>query len=112
MTLNDLLRRARITWHGVELDRPDWGPQSHSIAMTLQTFRDRFLLHAIFNAYWEALSFELPPSHRAGVLWRRCVDTALPSPQDIRRWQDAPEVAAWRYLAQPRSVVVLAMALE
>jgi glycogen operon protein len=112
LTLNALLRRARITWHGVELNRPDWGPDSHSIAFTLETLKGRFLLHAMFNAYWEALRFELP--HSPGDLfsaWRRCLDTALASPDDIRSWQDAAAVTTSSYTVQPRSVAVLARAL-
>ena len=112
LTLNELLRRARIEWHGVALGRPDWSPRSHSIAFTLETVRGRFLLHAMFNAYWEPLTFELPPTRDdLGRGWRRCLDTFLPSPHDIQRWQDAPAVTAPGYTVQPRSVVVLAMAL-
>jgi glycogen operon protein len=112
LTLNELLRRARITWHGVALHHPDWRPDSHSIAFTLETLKGRFLLHAMFNAYWEALTFELP--HSAGDRlqpWRRCLDTALPAPDDIQRWQDAPGVTTPAYTVQPRSVAVLALAL-
>jgi glycogen operon protein len=113
LTLNDLLRRARIEWHGVALDRPDWGASSHAIAFTLETLRGRFLMHAMFNAYWEALTFDLPggPVDRRRD-WRRCIDTFQPSPHDIQRWQDAPAVTASRYTVQARSVVVLAMGLE
>jgi isoamylase len=108
LTLNELLRRARIEWHGIELGRPDWSPGSHSIAFTLHTVRNRFVLHAMFNAYWEALAFELPPRPADRPGWRRCLDTFLPAPHDIQRWQDAPAIGAPRYLVQPRSVVVLA----
>jgi isoamylase len=113
LTLNDLLRRARIEWHGVALDCPDWSSSSHSIAFTLETLRGRFLLHGMFNAYWDALTFELPagPADRRRD-WRRCIDTFQPSPHDIQRWQDAPAVTASRYTVQPRSVVVLAMNVE
>ncbi len=113
LTLNELLRRARIAWHGVALRCPDWSPHSHSIAFTLETLRSRFLLHAMFNAYWEALTFELPrrPDDRL-YAWRRCIDTALVSPDDIQRWQDAPTLTTSSYTVQPRSVVVLAVALE
>jgi glycogen operon protein len=61
LSLNQLLRRAGITWHGVMLRRPDWSDNSHSLAFTLQSLRGRFLLHGMLNAYWEELTFELPP---------------------------------------------------
>jgi len=113
LSLNELLRRARIEWHGVVLKRPDWRDHSHSLAFTLRTLRARFLLHGMFNAYWEPLAFELPP-----VLadrqqwWRRCIDTALDSPDDIYPWETAPVVKQATYVAQPRSVVLFALALE
>jgi isoamylase len=108
-----LLRRARIEWHGVALKRPDWSDQSHSLAFTLRTLRARFLLHGMLNAYWEPLKFELPPVPAdRQQRWRRCIDTALDSPDDICPWETAPVVTQATYVAQPRSVVLLALALE
>ena len=106
-TLNELLEGARITWHGVKLHRPDWGDDSHSLAMTLRSVRGHFLLHFILNAYREALTFELPDAPRAGESWRRCLDTALDPPEDICPWVAAPAVDAASYVVQPRSVVLL-----
>jgi isoamylase len=113
LSLNQLLRRARIEWHGVALKHPDWSDQSHCLAFTLQSLRARFLLHGMLNAYWEPLTFELPPvpaDRQQG--WRRCIDTALESPGDICFWETAPVVTQATYVAQPRSVVLLALALE
>ena len=50
-----------------------------------------FLLHGMLNAYWEPLTFELPPVP-AEQGWRRCIDTALDSPDDICPWKSAPVV--------------------
>ena len=110
LSLNQLLRRARIEWHGVALKRPDWSDHSHSLAFTLRSLRGRFLLHGMLNAYWESLTFELPLV--AERHWRRCIDTALKSPDDIWPWEDAPVVRQATYVVQPRSVVLLALALE
>jgi glycogen operon protein len=112
LSLNDLLEEARIEWHGVTLHQPDWGDGSHSLAFTIQSLGSRFLLHGMLNAYWEPLRFELPPVRTEGQqAWRRCIDTALPSPDDFARWDVAPEVAR-AYVVQPRSVVVLVAALQ
>ena len=89
LSLNQLLRRARIEWHGVALQRPDWSDHSHSLALTLRSLRARFLLHGMLNAYWEPLTFELPPVS-AEQAWRRWIDTALDSPDDICPWESAP----------------------
>jgi glycogen operon protein len=109
ISLNQLLERADITWHGVALDQPDWSDHSRSLAFTLKSLRSRFLLHAIFNAYWEPLNFALPPlSAGAKHSWRRCIDTSLPAPDDILRWDEAPAIADAHYPAQSRSIVLLA----
>ena len=113
LSLNQLLRQARIEWHGVALKHPDWSDHSHSIAFTLRSLHGRFLLHGMLNAYWEPLTFDLPlvPTD-CQQNWRRCMDTALDSPDDICSWETAPVVMQATYVAQPRSVVLLALALE
>jgi isoamylase len=112
LSLNQLLRQARIDWQGVMLGHPDWRDNSHSLAFSLESLRARFRFHVILNAYWEPLTFELPavpvePSRA----WRRCIDTALASPDDINPWNAAQAVEKTAYPAQPRSVVLLARAL-
>jgi glycogen operon protein len=107
-TLNEVLRQARIKWHGVKLVRPDWSDESHSLAATASTLDGRFLVHIMINAYWEPLTFELP-SRAAGTHhgWRRAIDTALESPDDICDGPEAPLLPAETYVVQPRSVVLL-----
>lgn len=111
LSLNQLLQRAKIEWHGVALNRPDWSEHSHSLAFTLQSLRGRFLLHGMLNAFWEPLIFELPPVPADGQQrWRRCIDTAVASPDDISPRQKAPFVEQEHYLV-PRPLVLLAQAL-
>jgi isoamylase len=107
LTLNQLLARAKLQWHGVQLHQPDWNDNSHSLAFTIQSRRGRIRLHGILNAYWEPLTFALPPVVD-GHQWQLCIDTAQAAPHDIRPLEEAPIVAAGDIVAQPRSVVVLA----
>jgi glycogen operon protein len=113
LSLNDLLRRARIDWHGVALNHPDWSVDSHALAFTLRSLHHRHLIHGMLNAYWEPLTFELPalPAENRQN-WRRCIDTALVSPDDIHSWEKAPLIEQATYEVQARSVVLLALALE
>ncbi len=75
MSLNQVIREANITWHGVRLNDPDWRPSSHSIAFTAWSARDGVLLHVILNAFWEPLVFELPkPPAEA-----HCIGGSMPS---------------------------------
>ncbi|HVQ12927.1 MAG TPA: glycogen debranching protein GlgX [Vicinamibacterales bacterium] len=109
-TLNAMLDRARIEWHGVTLNRPDWSHQSHSLAFTLESVGGRFLLHGMLNAYWQPLAFEIPPvPGERPHAWRRCLDTALASPDDIQAADTAAPIATTTYLVQPRSIVLLAL---
>ena len=108
VALNQLLRQADITWHGVKLGEPDWRPSSHSIALTVRSALDSALYHVILNAYWVPLEFELPSLGRGpDDSWRRWIDTSLDSPHDIVDWQCATMVPGHIYRAEPRSVVVL-----
>jgi glycogen operon protein len=113
LSLNQLLQRARIEWHGVALNRPDWSEHSHSLALTMRSLRARFLLHGMVNAYWKPLTFELPPvPAESRQRWRRCIDTALASPDDIYSWEEAPFVAQAAHVVEPHSLVLFALALQ
>jgi isoamylase len=107
MTLNELLRRQPIQWHGVKLNAPDWSHQSHTLAATVPLLGYRLVLHLIINAYWEPLEFEVPPLDQAQESWRRCVDTFLDPPHDVCGWADAPSLQSPTCRIQPRSVVLL-----
>lgn len=108
LSLNQLLRGVNLAWHGVKLNQPDWGESSHSIAFTVELREERLLFDVILNAYWEPLDFELPRLDRAGKnRWRRWIDTALDSPDDIVEWETAEPVPGYAYRAESRSVVIL-----
>jgi glycogen operon protein len=108
LSLNQLLRQADIQWHGVRLHQPDWGQESHSLAVTARIRKERLQLHLMLNAYWEPLEFELPPvGEGPHQPWRRGLETALESPDDICAWAQAPVVEGTTYVVQPRSVVLL-----
>ena len=113
LSLNQLLQRARIQWHGVALNHPDWSEHSHTLAYTLRSLRARFLIHGMLNAYWKPLTFELPPvPPESQQPWRRCIDTALASPDDFHGWEKAPSVTQTTYVVQPRSLVFLVLPLH
>src|SRR4029079_2350323 len=104
------LRTSRIEWHGVRLGAPDWGPESRTLAVTIQGVDSRRKLQLILNAHSEALTFDVPEPE--GPIWKLIVDTARPSPDDIRAWKDAAPFRGRTCTAQPRSVIVLISAAE
>jgi len=108
VALNQLLRQAHVTWHGVKLHQPDWRSSSHSVAFTARLAAERAFVHVIVNAYWEPLEFELPPvGSGTRDAWCRWIDTSLDPPHDIADLERAPFASGRSYRTQPRSVVVL-----
>jgi len=108
MSLNRIIREANKAWHGIRLNDPDWSDHSHSVAFTVEMRKEQLLFHVILNAYWEPLDFELPPAgEQGGNPWRRWIDTARETPNDIVPWREAPTVPGLTYRAQARSVVAL-----
>jgi len=106
-SLNQLILGATKAWHGVNLNQPDWSDNSHSVALYVSTRRERLLFYIILNSYWESLEFELPPPENGFGPWRRWIDTAFETPDDIVEWLNAPPVSAETYRVATRSVVVL-----
>ncbi|NMC75216.1 MAG: glycogen debranching enzyme, partial [Geobacteraceae bacterium] len=108
LSLNQVLRRARIEWHGVRLGEPDWNDDSHSIAMTTWSLDENLMYHLMFNAYHEDLRFQLPPAppHTTSG-WRRIMDTFLESPDDVRPWKDAAPIGDSSYVVQAYSIAIL-----
>ena len=98
----------KLTWHGVDLNRPEWGPDSHAIAFSLRSLRGRFELHTMVNAFWEDLKFELPPAPARDGQWRRWIDTSRKSPEDITATLEASvPITGVRYPVPSRTVVIL-----
>jgi isoamylase len=89
--------KAFISWHGVKLNQPDWGSDSHAIAFTLEHRKEGECIHVILNSYWETLEFELP-APAAGKQWRLVADTSNGS---------APDRIADTYKVSARSTVIL-----
>ncbi len=107
VSISRMLAESQKAWHGVRLLEPDWSDQSHSVALSAMLPKERIQFHLILNSYWEPLDFELPKVAK-GKPWRRWIDTALESPDDIIPWETAPVVPPCvPYRAQAHSVVML-----
>lgn len=107
-SLDQLIREAQKAWHGVRPFQPDWSESSHSLAFEAVVKAEKLKILLMMNAFWEPLQFELPPlpgDENSG--WRRWIDTALESPQDIVDWQTAAPCSRPSYTLEARSVVVL-----
>jgi isoamylase len=108
ITLEEYLSKAHIEWHGMELGKPDWSNDSHSVAFTLHSFVSSQVRYIAINAYWKSLEFELPPvAGGAHAGWIRLIDTSLPSPDDILEEATGVPVETPKYLVNSRSIVML-----
>ena len=101
-TLEEVLHRMNIQWHGVKLFQPDWSDGSRALSLSIGEGQ----MHLIFNALWEPLEFELPIC-RSGA-WRRLVDTSQASPHDIYPHSRAPVLEHQSsYLVEARTSLIL-----
>jgi glycogen operon protein len=82
----------------------DWlAPDSRSLGWHLMgVSRGDDDVVVLANASWESVEMPLPSG-----AWRRVVDTALPSPDDIRGFGDEVAITTDTYWVAPRSTVVL-----
>jgi glycogen operon protein len=108
-SLNERLEEARIQWHGVKLNYPDWGDNSHALAFTVQSQHADILMHVMMNAYWGPLTFEIPNLQftRPNSLWKQWIDTSKDAPNDIIEFASAPPIMDSVYKVEERSVVIL-----
>ena len=105
VSLDQMLRQATKSWHGVKIGQPDWSHHSHSLALEAELPREGLRIYLILNAYWEQLEFELPPA--GDGCWCRWIYTVLAPPDDIVPWDTAPSLSGHTYRAAGRSVVAL-----
>ncbi len=107
-TLKQMFQQLHIEYHGVKLNHPDWGQDSHSLAMLVANPHRPYVIYFIFNSYWQPLEFELPEKfQKTDLHWGRVIDTALQSPEDCVALEGAAKIAGKQYLAEARSVVML-----
>jgi glycogen operon protein len=95
-----------VAWHGTQLNKPGWNdPNARCLAYTRGGFGRQPDLHVVLNMYWDALDFEVPivPGRR----WRRLVDTARPSPEDIVEDVRQAPIEGDRVRVEGRSVLIL-----
>jgi isoamylase len=104
-SLHDIIAHAGISWHGTKLGKPNWKYGSHAIALKSLHPHRTGMTYAIFNAFWKRQRFELPVSPTGR--WQRIIDTSLTNGQDIYTEGDKKHWVNGKYLAAPRSMVIL-----
>ncbi len=69
-----------IEWHGVELNKPDWGSWSHTVSYSINKGKEGAIFWIGFNAYSEPMMFNLP---KATSKWHVIINTAMEQGIDI-----------------------------
>jgi len=93
--------RDAVEWHGT------LSPEAsqHALAYLLRSGEgEGGDLYVMINCYWQQTEFAIPPT----ASWRRVIDTARESPNDIVSFDEAEAVIDSRHIVNARSVVVLA----
>ena len=104
---DDPLGTPPISWHGLQLNQPDWGAGSRSIAFYLLPSRHETChIFVISNMAPKKQTFQLPTV--VPMNWYRFADTALRAPKDISDLGASPVLSDQsRYTASARSTVIL-----
>jgi glycogen operon protein len=85
--------------------QPDWSDTSRTLAFQVEDPGGGGHFLVMLNAYWEALSFELPELP-GGRQWHRVADTSLAHPADLSEPPSAL-IHQRQYRLEARSSVVL-----
>jgi glycogen operon protein len=97
--------REDVKWYGQNGDI-DLGSESRCLAYVLHGARlEDDDLYVMINGHWEDREFKVCEGRASD--WRRAVDTAQPSPNDIFEPGSEPQLNAAHYPVRARSVVVL-----
>ncbi len=101
----DDIDEPHITWHGVELNKPDWSKNSHSLAFTLYHPQAKETIHVMVNAYWDTLKFRLP--NLKEQKWYKVIDTSAGAPNDFCQPELATSLERGVMKVKDRSIMLL-----
>jgi isoamylase len=107
-TLLALLEKVQVEFGGVSPGVVDGGFTSHALAVSRTSPGGEVQFYVMVNAYWEPLTFTLPPtSVTAPRGWECWIDTSKAAPEDIYGLDAMQGVGADSYTVGPRSIVAL-----
>ncbi len=103
-----------ISFHGIELWKPDFSPASRVLSILLcgkHAKAGAFPgpdIQIFINSYWDALPFAVFPIHESKK-WQVVVNTGVASPHDIWYLNEAPVIEnTSNFIVGGRSIVILA----
>ena len=107
-TLLALLKKVQAEFGGVTPGEVDDGYTSHALAVSRKSPSGEQQFYVMVNAYWEPLTFTLPPlAATAPRGWECWLDTSRQAPEDIHALNELARVSGNVYTVGPRSIVAL-----
>ncbi len=64
---------TKYNWHGTDLNKPDWGSWSHTLAFSINSINNHPLIWVGLNAYSKNIKFSIPKSRSK---WKKIIDTS------------------------------------
>lgn len=100
-------KKTSITWHGINVDCPDWSYHSRTIAFMLHNnetpeLADDANIYVAINGYEKPLAFQLPMAD--GLNWHLVVDTGQETPNDFL--EEPVAIKNGEYVVEPFSIVI------
>ena len=71
-----------IQWHGIKVNKPDWGDWSHTLGYSINKKDEGAAIWVGFNAYKEAMVFELPKPISP---WKKYIDSSCLKNKNISK---------------------------
>ncbi len=71
-----------IQWHGIEVNKPDWGDWSHTLGFSINKNNEGSAIWIGLNAYKESMLFNLPNPISP---WKKYIDTSMLKTKNISK---------------------------
>ena len=71
-----------IQWHGIKVNKPDWGDWSHTLGFSINKNNDGSAIWLGFNAYKESMLFDLPTPISP---WKKYIDTSILKTKNVSK---------------------------
>ena len=94
-----------ITWHGVELNKPDWSENSRSLAFTLFHPEADEIIHVIVNAFWKKLKFQIPIIDQKK--WYKIVDTSETTGTGFNELEKSEIINRPKLTVKDRTIIIM-----
>ena len=71
-----------IQWHGIKVNKPDWGDWSHTLGFSINKNNEGSAIWLGFNAYKESMLFDLPTPISP---WKKYIDTSILKTKNVSK---------------------------